>query len=159
MHILCKIRSYVTKKALLEVYKVMILPLLDFGDIFYQGAIQKLLNKVESLQKRAVRTIAGLPRMSSVQGELTKYKLSMLEKRRKLHLAQTAPWMAGKVKYIDQTIGNTRSHAEGRVKLKVIHPRKNKVKRSLCTRQRTYGMTSLRASIALLSLKNLRESS
>lgn len=129
IHILCKIRPYVTRNASLDIYRVMILPLLDFGDIFYHGATQNLLNKIESLQKRAIHIVPCLPRMLSVGEELTRYKLLPLNKRRKLHLAQIARWMAGKGNYIDQKTGNTRSYAEGRTKLKVLYPRKNKVKR------------------------------
>lgn len=130
LYLLCKIRSKISRKASLDIYKAMILPLLDVGDIFYHGASQVLINEVESLQKPAIRIALSLPRMASVQNELGRYNLLTLEKRRKVRLAQLARWMAKKTKYHIQTSGSTRSHANNRMNLKVIYPRKNKVQRS-----------------------------
>lgn len=130
IYLLCKVRSCLTKKAALDVFKVMILPLLDVGDVFYHGANQTQLNKIELLQKRAIRIVSGLPRLASVQEEIVRHKVLPLWKRRKLHLAQLARWMAGKSKYLDVRPGNTRSHAENRIKLNVIYPRKSKIKKS-----------------------------
>lgn len=130
IYLLCKIRSKVTMKVAADVYKAMILHLFDVGDVFYHGATQTMLNKIESLQNRAIRVVAKMPRISSVQEELKKRKLLSLERRRKLHLAQLARWMSSKDKFKDHTMGITRSHAQDKVKLKVIYPTKNKVQRS-----------------------------
>lgn len=130
IHLLCKIRSKLTKKAALDVYKVMILPLFDQGDVFYHGISQTSLKKLQVLQNRAIRIIARLPRLSSTAEESQKCNVMPLLVRRKLHLAQTAKWMAGLSRYKDDIIAQTRSHASNRVKLKVIFPRKQKVKRS-----------------------------
>lgn len=68
--------------------------------------------------------------MASVQEESDKCKTTTLAKRRKLHLAQLARWMARFNKYRHSIEANTRLHASNRVKLKVPSPRKQKVKRS-----------------------------
>ena len=47
------IRSYITKDAFTLIYKYMILPYLDYGDIFYINANRNQLNKLEILQNRA----------------------------------------------------------------------------------------------------------
>lgn len=58
--ILGKIWGKLTNKAALDIYKTMTLPLIDYGDIFYNMAHQYLLSKLKVLQKRALRIIAGL---------------------------------------------------------------------------------------------------
>ena len=51
---LTKIRSFVTKKAALLIYKNMILPILEYGDIFLHSASQKIRKKLQTLQNEAL---------------------------------------------------------------------------------------------------------
>ena len=53
--LLHKIRSYITEDASIRVYKTMILPYLDYGDIFFANANSKQLKKLQTLQNRALR--------------------------------------------------------------------------------------------------------
>lgn len=130
IHLLSKIRSKLTKKSAMDVYKVMVLPLFDQGDVFYHGTSQANLNKLQVMQNRAIRIIGKLPRLANVTEESKKYNIIPLVMRRKLHLVQIARWMARQTRYKDHTVAYTRSHACNRVKLKVPFPRKQKVKRS-----------------------------
>ena len=50
-----KIRPLLTKKAALLVYKNMILPILEYGDIFLHSASQKIRKKLQTLQNKALK--------------------------------------------------------------------------------------------------------
>ena len=52
---LVKIRPFLTKKAAVLVYKNMILPILEYGDIFLHSASQAIRKKLQTLQNRALR--------------------------------------------------------------------------------------------------------
>ena len=47
-----KIRMYIYTNTATTLYKTMILPILDYGDVIYDGANQKLLNDFQKLQNR-----------------------------------------------------------------------------------------------------------
>lgn len=136
VYLLAKIRSNLTVKAALDVFKVMILPLLDQGDVFYHGAVKVHLNRLQLIQNRAIRIIHKIPRLCNVQEicnvicNESECHVPLLEKRRKLHLAQIAKWLASQQAYRDKIEAHTRSHAIDRIKLRVIFPRKQKVKHS-----------------------------
>lgn len=89
-----------------------------------------MLNKLQTLQNRAVRIVYTLPRRSNTDSYAKKCHLLPLLKRRKLHLIQLASWMAMTEQYRDLRPGSTRSCDQGKKKLKVIFPRRNKIKRS-----------------------------
>lgn len=124
VHLLSKIKSKITVKAAIDVFKTMILPLLDNGDVFYHGGLQAQLNKLQSLQNRAVRIMHKMQRLTNVQEQSEKDNLLMLHKRRKLHLIQLAKWLASNNEYRDTTQVSTRSQDVGRKKLLVPFPRK-----------------------------------
>ena len=52
---LSKIRSFITKKAAILIHKNMILPVLEYGDIFLHSASQKIRKKLQTLQNKALR--------------------------------------------------------------------------------------------------------
>ena len=54
--LLSKIRKYITTEAAIRIYKTMILPLIDYGDVLYDGSNQSLLKKIQMLQNRCLRT-------------------------------------------------------------------------------------------------------
>lgn len=60
IYVLGKIRNKLTQRAVVDIYKTMIIPLLDYGDIFYDSGSKSLLNKLDSLERRAVRLILNL---------------------------------------------------------------------------------------------------
>ena len=51
-YLLNKIRMYIDTKAAVTIYKTMILPFLEYGDAFYDGANQKLINGLQTTQNR-----------------------------------------------------------------------------------------------------------
>ena len=54
--LLAKMRKYITQEVSLRFYKTMILPILEYGDLLYDGTNKKLLGKLQVLQNRCLRT-------------------------------------------------------------------------------------------------------
>ena len=52
---LAKIRSYIDFNSALTIYKTMILPIFEYGDIPYDQADFKSLDKLQTFQNRALR--------------------------------------------------------------------------------------------------------
>lgn len=59
--LLYNLRNKLTLKAALDVYRTMIVPLLDVGVLFYRYSSKKVVNKLQVLQNRALRVIYKLP--------------------------------------------------------------------------------------------------
>lgn len=86
---LSRIRSCLSKKTSLMLYKCMILPVFDYGDIFFNNSANKnLLNKLQILQNSAIRIISKLPKRSNTEVEESDLGLLKLSKRRFLHCIQ-----------------------------------------------------------------------
>ena len=50
-----KIRRFLSEKAALDVYKTMILPYFDYGDVIFMFSIGKLLDKLDRLRIRGLK--------------------------------------------------------------------------------------------------------
>ena len=55
LYIISKVRNNITDGTCLRIYKTMILPLLDYGDVIYSGTSQKNLDRLQKIQNRALR--------------------------------------------------------------------------------------------------------
>ena len=55
IHMLAKIRSYIDFDSAITIYKTMILPIFEYGDMAYDQADYKSLEKIQTLQNRALR--------------------------------------------------------------------------------------------------------
>ena len=55
INLLSKVRLYLTKDASLTIFKTMILPYFDYGDILFLNSSKKLLDKLDRLQIRALK--------------------------------------------------------------------------------------------------------
>ena len=55
IHMLAKIRSYIDFDSALTIYKTMILPIFEYGDIAYDQSDSKSLEKLQTLHNRALR--------------------------------------------------------------------------------------------------------
>ena len=60
IHMLAKIRSYIDFNSAITIYKTMILPIFEYGDIAYDQADLKSLDKLQTLQNRALRICLNL---------------------------------------------------------------------------------------------------
>ena len=81
-----KLRHLLTIKAALLIYKNMILPILEYGDIFTMAASQENRKKLQTLQNKALRCALNKDRRYSTKDLHAEAKLSKLKLRRKLHL-------------------------------------------------------------------------
>ena len=55
VYMLSKVWRYIDFNTAITVYKTMILPVLEYGDVAYDNSDTKLLNKLQVLQNRALR--------------------------------------------------------------------------------------------------------
>ena len=83
--LLHKIKYYITEDAATRIYKSMIMPYLDYGDIFFMNANSVQVKKLQTLQNRALKICHDTPNVpinilhQSVQ-------IPKLVPRRKTHL-------------------------------------------------------------------------
>lgn len=80
-----RIKRCLTQKAMIDVYKAMIVPLFDVGDVFYDSTNQASLNKLQVLQNRAVRIIMKMPSRSNTTEAHHKLNILSLEESFILH--------------------------------------------------------------------------
>ena len=84
--LLSKIRKYITAEAATRIYKTMIMPILEYGDILYDGSNQFLLGKIQTLQNRCLRICNYEPYHVPVIYLHEIANVSKLVFRRKMHL-------------------------------------------------------------------------
>ena len=86
LHQLGMIRRYITEGAALQIYKTMVLPYLDYGDIFIIGANKSKLAKMQRLQNRGLKMCLSAGYRTSTNEIHHRVKLPLLEDRRTTHL-------------------------------------------------------------------------
>lgn len=123
VHNNCKKWKCLTRKAILNVYKAMVVPLYDIGDVVYACTNMPCLKKLQTIQNIGIRVIYNLPSTHNTDQLHEKLKLLKLEDRRKLHLNQLAHWMAQQDRFIDERALPTRAHVEGRKMLELERPK------------------------------------
>ena len=55
VYMLSKVRRYIDQETSIHLYKSMIMPVIDYGDIVYSGAPCTILEKLQKIQNRALR--------------------------------------------------------------------------------------------------------
>ena len=83
---LTKIRSFITKRAALLIYKNMILPILEYGDIFLHSASQAIRKKLQTLQNKALRCALHKDKYVRTNELHDEAKLLKLKDRRHMHM-------------------------------------------------------------------------
>lgn len=117
----------------------MILPVMDYGDIFYHNKNAKLLNKLHIIQNRSIRIISKLPRLTNTDNEMQKLDLLPLTTRRALHTLQFAfDLVKNQPHLIDQFSSTsqeermyTRSRNPYRNTFTLFRPTKTKIEKSV----------------------------
>lgn len=131
---LSRIRNCITKKTALLLYKSMIIPLYDYGDVFFNYSCKKdLVKRLQSLQNYAIRTINKMPSRTNTSLDEKELGLLPLEKRRWLHSIQLAFYLAsdeGNLQHPNDFGTRTRALADNRKQLKVFAPKKALTERS-----------------------------
>ena len=109
-NLLAKIRKYLTEGVALKIFKSMILPYFDYGDVIYNSAGQEGLDKLQRLQNRCLKISKGYNVRFSTKELHAITKMPMLENRRKSHINN---FMFGRLKrkdLVDKRDIRTRAH-------------------------------------------------
>ena len=59
LSLLQKLRRYITPMAAVRIYKSMVIPYLDYGDVLYHYSSSRLLDKLQKLQNRGLKICFG----------------------------------------------------------------------------------------------------
>ena len=140
VYLLAKIRKYLNVKTSVLIYKSMILPHIDNGDIVYEAATKAALCKLQKLQNKALRIcLLSDPRASTTLVH-QQTRTPFLGPRRIAHLR--------KYMYSKQTDYNLvdnrdiRTRTRNATTFKVTFPKKRNLRRTLCLGVPWIGMHS-----------------
>ena len=113
----------------LLIYKSKILPYVDYGDVFYNGANQKYLDRLQKLQNRALRICLKTEERTSVKQIHKLASLPELKYRRIAHLRKI-PYIRSKMpKY--QLVRTRNTRRNDAIQLQYWLARNNRVANSL----------------------------
>ena len=107
---LAKIRRYINEETSLKIYKTMIIPYLDYGDIIYDAAPLKQLEKLQKIQNRCLRTCKASQSTPSTVELHARYKVGYLKTRRQAHLKNFMFKQQSNSNLIDNRNIPTRTH-------------------------------------------------
>ena len=108
--LLSKIRKYITFEAANRIYKTMILPIIEYGDILYDGSNHKLLEKLQTTQNRCLRLVYYRQHHVPVIYLHEICDMARLELRRKMHLLLFMYKQKTNVEIINCRVIHTRLH-------------------------------------------------
>ena len=83
-----KMKRFLTNKAALLVYKNMILPILEYGDIYLMSASKENRSKLQKLQNKALKCALDKEKRYNTTALHKEAKLDKLRFRRKFHMLQ-----------------------------------------------------------------------
>ena len=84
--LLKKIKPYLSTKAATLIYKDMILPIVEYGDIYLYSATKASRKKIQTLQNKALRIALKKDNTYGTDDLHKKAKLQKLKIRRRIHL-------------------------------------------------------------------------
>ena len=109
LYILSKIRQFLTVKTSILIYKSMILPYFDYGDIIYMFASKSELSKLERMQERCINICTRTYGRDNIDNIRAEYRLPKLEKRRNCHINNFMYNRNTNLEETDEDIMQTRS--------------------------------------------------
>ena len=127
-----RMRSFLNTRAALLVYKTMLLPILEYGDIFLSAAKLKNRKKLRVLQNKGLRCALNKGIESNTAGMHSEAKLLKLRFRREQHLLNfmfDKAHHSGNLEIKAEAAAVTRSQKKKIMKLK--KPKTEKFKKSL----------------------------
>ena len=127
-----RMRKFLTVRAALMVYKGMMLPLLEYGDIFLARASVNNKKRLQVLQNKALRCALNKDIDTSIDDLHTEANLLKLKFRREQHtlnyMYDVAQVASNRRSNLKQTI---KTRSSNKILLKVKHPYTEKFKKSL----------------------------
>ena len=104
------IRPYIDEQTALQIYKMKILPYIDYGDIFDMSANNESLEALQKVQYRAIRTCLKTDIRTARIELLNRAQLPLLAFRRTVHLRNYMYKRSKNKKYLAPKTVNTRIH-------------------------------------------------
>ena len=124
-----KIRFYLNVDDMLLMYKMYILPYVDYGDVLYEAANQAKLEKLQKLQNRGLRLVLRVEDRVPVILIHQQAKISKLNARREAHLRQFMFKQQGNMSIVNQRDVRTRAHDA--ILFTTLIPKNEKYRRSV----------------------------
>lgn len=124
VYLLRRIRKTIMQRAAAAILKAMIIPLMDYRDVFYSSGPKGLLSKLDALLRRALRIVVGLARRDELDVDEVMGKLNImpLSDRRQQHLLEHIRWIVGEGRYADDRELPTRAHSGKRKTQRIETP-------------------------------------
>ena len=124
-----KVRKFLTEATALKIYKSMIIPYMDYGDVIYNPANRDGLDKLQRLQNRCLKICMNYNARFSTKELHVVTNTPMLAKRRECHINNFMYGQAQKGALLDNRNINTRAHDAPLFIVKV--PKNETYKRSI----------------------------
>ena len=86
LYLLSKVRRYITQQACINIFKTMVLSVIEYCDIVYEGTCQTNLSKLDKLFYRGLRICIDSDTKISRKVLCGECKVAPLQDRRKAHL-------------------------------------------------------------------------
>ena len=115
LSLLRRVRPLLTTTAALQIYKSMILPVIEYGNVLYDTANKGLTSKLQIIQNKSLKVVHKLPRLtpSSTTHQISKIK--PLHYRRHSNLLFTAYKRSWEQKFRDYREIRTRTFTSRRL--------------------------------------------
>ena len=110
LFLLRTVRPNLTTFAALQIYRIMILPLLEYGNTIYGTVPAKYLKKLQTAQNSGLRAVFGLPKLTPTEVLHTKANIDKLDKRRDRACIIQAYNRTRDPKHLDKRNLRTRRH-------------------------------------------------
>ena len=128
MHMIGKLRRSLSCKTTAMLYKQLALPHLEYCDFLIDSALKKHVEKLDSVQKRALRMINyGLPERRTYADIMTSYDFEALKRRRGEHLLMHMFTLRNEHDYINDERPQMRLRNHGCTKFKMKTTKKQRV--------------------------------
>ena len=129
LHLLSLLRKQITCKCAVAVYKTMILPLFDYGNVFLTSCNEAVITKLQRLQNRGLRVVLKRNCYASVNLLHVDAKILPLKYRQKLSVIKLMFNMKSNLEMRDVRPFSTRLHDH--VSYKISFPNTERFKRSI----------------------------
>ena len=110
LSLLQKLRKFTTYKAALQIYRSMVLPYFDYGDILYNCSSIRHLNKLHNLQNKGLKICFGHGTHLTVEEMHIEANLRMLQNRRIQHVLTFMFKQQNNARIVDIRNIRTRAH-------------------------------------------------
>ena len=106
---LSKLMPFLNRNVAISIYKMMILPYVDYCDVVYQSACSNDLEKLQRLQNKCLKTCLGLHRLCETELVHSMSKCARLGPRREAHLCNFMFTRQSRINLMDNREIHTRS--------------------------------------------------